>query len=129
MRFRTKSLKKAVKRRKSWVAVIAVFFVVVALAFTIYTKIGPGRIKKTMVSETLSAVAERGDISDTVDASGNLEAAETIDVTVPVGVKVKTVLVESGDEVKKGQTLAKLDRQVLLIFILSLNLNLINKHT
>ena len=51
-----------------------------------------------------TAVAEKGDISTTVVGTGNLESAAAEDVTMPSGLKVEKVLVESGDSVKKGDT-------------------------
>ena len=56
-----------------------------------------------------TAVAEKGDISTTVVGTGNLESAAAEDVTMPSGLKVEKVLVESGDSVKKGDTLATVD--------------------
>lgn len=56
-----------------------------------------------------SAVVEKGDISTTVVGTGNLASASAQDVTIPAGVKIEEVLVESGDSVKKGDVLATLD--------------------
>ena len=56
-----------------------------------------------------TAVAEKGDISTTVVGTGNLESAAAEAVTMPSGLKVEKVLVESGDSVKKGDTLATVD--------------------
>ena len=52
---------------------------------------------------------EKGDISTTVVGTGNLEGSSAQDVTMPAGVKVDKVLVESGDSVQKGDTLATVD--------------------
>ena len=56
-----------------------------------------------------SAVVEKGDISTTVVGTGNLTGQSAEDVMIPTGVKVESVLAESGDHVKKGDVLAMLD--------------------
>ncbi len=56
-----------------------------------------------------SAVVEKGDISTTVVGTGNLTGQSAEDVMIPTGVKVESVLAESGDHVKKGDVLATLD--------------------
>lgn len=48
-------------------------------------------------------------IKNTITASGNLSEADSTDIKIPSGITVKKVLVEAGDEVKKGDTLAKAD--------------------
>ena len=52
---------------------------------------------------------EKGDISTTVVGTGNLTGQSAEDVMIPTGVKVESVLAESGDHVKKGDVLAMLD--------------------
>ncbi len=52
---------------------------------------------------------EKGDISTTIVGTGNLEGSSAQDVTMPSGVKVDKDLVESGDSVQKGDTLATVD--------------------
>ena len=56
-----------------------------------------------------SAEAAKGSISATVVGTGTLAGGVSTDVVVPAGIKVKEVLVESGDMVEAGQILATLD--------------------
>ena len=56
-----------------------------------------------------SAEAAKGSISTTVVGTGTLAGGASTDVVVPAGIKVKEVLVESGDTVEAGQILATLD--------------------
>ena len=64
---------------------------------------------KAETASVQTATVEKGDISTTVVGTGNLEGSSAQDVTMPVGVKVDKVLVESGDSVQKGDTLATVD--------------------
>lgn len=61
-------------------------------------------------STSRSATAVVGTINSTVSGTGNIEMNQTDDVVVPKGILVKKVLVDSGDTVTKGETLAKLDK-------------------
>ena len=61
---------------------------------------------KAETASVQTATVEKGDISTTVVGTGNLEGSSAQDVTMPAGVKVDKVLVESGDSVQKGDTLA-----------------------
>ena len=51
-----------------------------------------------------------GTIDSTVSATGNISMEDLTDVVVSSGVMVKEVLVETGEEVKKGDILARLDK-------------------
>ena len=64
---------------------------------------------KAETASVQTATVEKGDISTTVVGTGNLESSSAQDVTMPAGVKVDKVLVESGDSVQKGDTLATVD--------------------
>ena len=64
---------------------------------------------KAETASVQTATVEKGDISTTVVGTGNLEGSSAQDVTMPAGVKVDKVLVESGDSVQKGDTLATVD--------------------
>ena len=59
--------------------------------------------------DTAQAVASAGDISNTIVGTGNLELGDSQAVTIPSGVVVDQVLVESGDSVAQGDTLATVD--------------------
>lgn len=100
----SETVKNIVKKKKK--ACIITGILVIAVAGGVYFF----RIKAKDKQETSvtieSATAEKGNISTSVTGTGNLETAETVDVTVPSGIEIDEVKVESGDTVKKGQTLA-----------------------
>lgn len=56
----------------------------------------------------------RGTISNTVTATGTLEATETIDVGCQVSGVIETLYVDYNSIVKKGQLIAELDKSTLL---------------
>ncbi|WNW10374.1 macrolide transporter subunit MacA [Pseudomonas sp. DTU_2021_1001937_2_SI_NGA_ILE_001] len=61
----------------------------------------------------LTARAERGDIENSVLATGILQGVKQVDVGAQVSGQLKSLKVKLGDEVKKGQWLAEIDPVVL----------------
>ena len=55
----------------------------------------------------------RGDIAETVQATGTLEAVETVDVGTQVSGVVQEMSVDFNDIVKKGQVIARLDPSII----------------
>lgn len=55
-----------------------------------------------------------GNISDTIIGTGNLELDEAQAVTIPSGLTVSEVYVESGDQVSAGTVLASVDKSSVL---------------
>ena len=60
----------------------------------------------------ITAVAQRGDLEDTVTATGTLQPKDFVDVGTQVSGQLKTLLVEVGAIVKAGQLLAEIDPSV-----------------
>ncbi len=60
----------------------------------------------------ITAAAQRGDLEDTVTATGTLQPKEFVDVGTQVSGQLKKLLVEIGDIVKAGQLLAEIDPSV-----------------
>ena len=61
-----------------------------------------------------SAVVQRGDLEDTVTATGILQPRDYVDVGTQVSGQVKKLHVKIGDVVKQGQLLAEIDPTVYL---------------
>jgi HlyD family secretion protein len=74
-----------------------------------YYKILNATPEPTVMTQPVS----RGDIVDSVGATGTLEAVETVDVGTQVSGVVQELHADFNDIVKKGQIIAKLDPQLI----------------
>ena len=61
-----------------------------------------------------TAVAQRGDIEDSVTATGMLQPRDYVDVGTQVSGQLRKLHVKTGDAVKQGQLLAEIDPTVYL---------------
>jgi macrolide-specific efflux system membrane fusion protein len=61
-----------------------------------------------------TAVVQRGDLEDTVGATGTLQPRDYVDVGTQVSGQLKKLHVEIGDRVERGQLLAEIDSTVYL---------------
>jgi len=84
--------------------------VVLAAGFLIYKSVGT--TKQAVSIET--AKVERGTISNTVTATGTLEAVKTVEVGTQVSGVIEKLFVDFNSQVKKGQLLAQLDETPLI---------------
>ena len=69
--------------------------------------------KGTKEPEVRTAQLTRGDIVDSVQATGTLEAVTTVQVGTQVGGIVQELYADFNDIVKKGQVIARLDPTIL----------------
>lgn len=83
-----------------------------------------GASKDQAETTVQSAEAKTGTISRTVEGTGSVSNGATTDVVVPTGIKVKEVLVESGDTVEEGQVLATLDEASIASELLEVKENI-----
>ena len=101
---------KKYSKKKKWIAAGMSVVLVGGAAGGIYFNTHHRSFQaKAETASVQTATVERGDISTTVVGTGNLEGSSAQDVMMPAGVKVDKVLVESGDSVQKGDTLATVD--------------------
>lgn len=113
-------LKHLNKKKLIWGGIITAVVLIAALIAGLVFR---SRSTKIQAAEMTiqSATAETGSISTTVVGTGSLSGGAATDVVVPVGVKVKEVLVESGDTVTAGQHLATLDAASIASELLEVN--------
>lgn len=83
-----------------------------------------GASKEQTETTVQSAEAKTGTISTTVEGTGSISNGAATDVVVPTGIKVKEVLVESGDTVEEGQVLATLDEASIASELLEVKENI-----
>ena len=96
---------------KSYIPWIVLAFVALALALL------PTLARNAMTgteASILSVTAETGEIENTLAGGGTLTAEDPIEVKIPSTVEITEFLVENGDLVREGQSLAKVNRVTLL---------------
>ncbi len=91
------------RRVKRW-AFVCALALLAAVPVIIWTKTKNANSIKYQTREV-----QRGDLTVTVTATGNLEPTNQVDVGTEVSGTVETVEVDYNDEVKVGQVLARLD--------------------
>lgn len=84
--------------------------VLLAIIFLLFQWMERG---KESAMEYRTVKAQRGDLTVTVTATGNLKATNQVDVGTEVSGTVKSVEVDYNDVVKAGQVLARLDTTML----------------
>lgn len=104
---------KGRKVKKSKKKKIISLIVVVAVAGTsgavVYRKVRWPVAAATEVSKVQTAEVKKGNISNTITGTGNLELDDAEAVSIPSGLTIEDVLVESGDYVSAGTVLANVD--------------------
>lgn len=100
---------------KKWLIVVTV----ICLFSVLFTGCAGSQ---SAVQET--AKATLGNLVISVDVSGNLEMPRKVDLSFGTSGMIKEIMVEEGDRVVKGQTLAKLDAPVLEANVAMAELNL-----
>ena len=106
-----KGSKKKKQKTKAAIAVVLVAAIAAGGVFTFRSK---GKKTQASGSLVMESKVQKGNLSQTVEGTGTLENADSTDLKIPVGLKIKKVKVSEGDEVKKGDTLATVDRTSLL---------------
>lgn len=101
-----KTKKKNVRRYILWgvlAVVVAGLAMLPALARQQDAQDGP-------VASVLEATVKEGSVQATVRGGGTLEAGDGEDIELPMDVKITEFLVKNGQEVKKGDPVAKIDK-------------------
>ena len=92
--------------------VLITIAVIVVVALIAILKIGP-LAKKNAVYAFETVKVEKGKISNTVTATGTIEAITSVNIGTQVSGIIQKVYVDFNDNVKQGQLLAKLDETAL----------------
>jgi HlyD family secretion protein len=94
------------KRNKSILIIIIVLTALVAAIWVLRSSIS----SSVKIDEITTAVAERGNVENTVNASGEILPEFEGVITSPINATVQMVLLESGSHVKAGQSILTLDK-------------------
>lgn len=95
----SKKIKKLLKKKSLW----AVLIIVAAIVAAIFYFNQPPEI------EYVTEKVQQGDLKQTVSETGTVQAASEIDLNFKANGTIEEINVKEGDEVKKGDVLAKLD--------------------
>ena len=101
------------KKKRKIKVTIAVVLVIVVVAGAVFSFRNKGRKAQASVSKIMESKVQTGNLSQTVEGTGTLTNADSSDLKIPVGIKIKKVKVSEGNEVKKGDTLATVDKTSL----------------
>lgn len=105
-----KKIKK--KKKTTGKRIVIMIFGVIILAIIISALSIKNRLNQLAAEKDAgpnSTTVTLGSVSNSIESSGNLEAAEENYITIAEGITADEILVESGDYVKKGDTLANLN--------------------
>ena len=93
------------KKSRVWIWIVGVIVVLIVAALVLIRNAISNASQTVYASYTLAS----GSLETTITGSGKLESADSQTLQLPAGVTVGDVLVEAGDAVKAGDTLALLD--------------------
>lgn len=99
---------------KKVIAGVTAIVLLGAAGTVVYSKVQTSHSVQSETKEVRSTEVQKGKISNTIVGTGNLALDEAKDVTVPDGLTVKEVFVESGDHVSAGTVLATVDSSSVL---------------
>lgn len=94
--------------RKKWIRYSILLTLLAMLSWIFF-----GMDKGLTAQQFVMTRVERGDIIETVTASGKIQPINTVSVGTQISGIVETVLADYNDEVKEGQLLAQLDTALL----------------
>ncbi len=93
---------------KKKIVIVVIIAVIAAGAFVAYQKLGK---PKESVLPVTTGMAEMMPVEQVVSIKGLIEGADLAEISSTTNLEVQSILVKEGDRVKKGQTLATLDRE------------------
>ena len=104
------------KRVKQIIAVVCVAAIVAVLAL-MPILFGQNKKKNGPKASILSSTVETGQISKKLVGGGTISGEDAVSISVPASVKLTGYTVANGDEVKKGDAVASVDRVTVMTAI------------
>jgi HlyD family secretion protein len=102
-------IQKKSRKRKRWIILISVVTLVGGGVFGIGAALRPNN----QIDPSKLATVDKGDLARSVVATGKIEPLAKVEVKSKASGIVKSIDVDYGDTVKKGQVLAELDKEQL----------------
>lgn len=93
-------------RRKKVILAVGVVIIAAGVAGGVFLYTGKNKMPQMPQQKASQATVARGEISNTIVGTGNLERDTAVSLKIPSGITVEKVQVESGDTVTQGQVLA-----------------------
>ncbi len=115
----SKTGKKFWKYKRFWLVIILAIIAALGLSILRSAKAAQNMAAALAAKAIQTTTVEKGSISDTIEGSGTLKVAETEEVYIPSGLTASEILVETGDTVKAGDILAKIDDDSILNALVS----------
>lgn len=106
--------KSSSKKKKTILVVVSIAGVCIISGSVIFIRNQSNRQMPQMEMSVQETAASIGDISNTIVGTGNLVADDSDAVTIPSGIVIDEVKVESGDHVSKGDVLAVVNQASVL---------------
>ncbi len=97
---------EAKKSKSKWVYFLLFIITLIALSYYLFHNKSES---KNQEIEYITQKLKRDNLAVLVSATGNLEPTNSVDIGIEVSGTIKEIYVDYNDEVKVGQTLAKLD--------------------
>jgi len=97
---------KAHKKRKIWVIISAGLLVLITAVLVMRNLITPS----LSAAEINTAVVEKGNIENTINATGEVLPEFEEVLTSPINASVRQVLMDAGNKIKAGQSILTLDK-------------------
>ena len=95
------------KRKKKTFSFIVIGIVILVLAIWLVRTSFASSLKKSNIT---TAVVERGDIENTISASGEILPEFEEVITSPINASIQNVLLDAGNKVQPGQSILTLDK-------------------
>ena len=106
--------KTASKKKKAVIAVVFIGGIGIVSAGIVFLANRPISQMPAVEMTVQEAQASAGDISNTIVGTGNLAIDDSVSITIPSGIIIEEVKVESGEHVSKGDVLAVVNEASVL---------------
>jgi len=94
-------------KKKKTIVILLLFILIIAAAVWLLRYTLSASLKKAAIT---TAVVERGDIENTLSASGEILPEFEATITSPINASVQKVLIDAGSKVKTGESILTLDK-------------------